>query len=104
MTANTHVLKTHPHLFAAMKRGAKNFDVRKDDRAFQTGDILVIKYFDPDDESTKHPRPPMPEDKEREPMSFRITFVLRGGQFGIEAGYVVLGLVRTTEAFTANNP
>lgn len=82
-----HYLKTWPTFFDAVSRGDKNFEVRKDDRAFQAGDTLILEYFDPD------PTPPG-EIKMSVPLSIVrvVTYVLRGGQFGIEAGFVVLGL------------
>ena len=95
-----HVLKTHPAMFKALREGTKNFEVRKDDRAFQTGDIVVLKYYDPNPTSAI-PVPPWSanesanevEDQiDKSPIVKRITFVLRGGQYGIEPGYVVLAL------------
>lgn len=80
----THYLKTWPQFFDAVERGDKNFEVRKDDRAFQAGDTLVLAYFDPN----------KPNDPTyyREPITRLVTFVLPGGQFGVEPGYVVMGL------------
>lgn len=37
-----HVLKTLPDYFDAVARGEKTFEVRRDDRGFQKGDILVL--------------------------------------------------------------
>ena len=79
-----HELKCWPDYFRAIVRGDKTFEVRRDDRGFQKGDILHLVEYDP---------------KKVEP--FRLTgnveqllisYVLTGGQFGIESGYVVLGL------------
>ena len=84
-----HVLKTWPVYFDAIKRGDKNFEVRRDDRGFQKGDILVLQRTDPERNlkvdldyrgAVKHE------------LRKRITYVLTGGQFGIEPGFVVLGL------------
>ena len=87
-----HTLKTHPAMFRACRDGVKPFEVRKDDRAFQTGDVVQLTYYDPD--AGAFPAAPMPYDADdkREPLEFRVTFVLRGGQYGIEPGFVVLGL------------
>ncbi len=76
-----HVLKTWPPFFQHVASGVKPFEVRKDDRSFAVGDVLHLREWDPYtsaytdrfDERT-------------------VTYVLRGGEFGIEAGYVVLGL------------
>jgi hypothetical protein len=75
-----HKLKTWPDYFHALERG-KNFEVRRDDRGFQKGDVLWLREFNP---------------KLRVYTGnghfARITYILTGGQFGIEPGYVVLGL------------
>lgn len=85
-----HTLKTHPGVFAAVRDGTKRFEVRKDDRCFQRGDTVTLTYHDPD----KPPVAPWPggPDPETMDMTFRVGFVLRGGQYGIEPGYVVFGL------------
>lgn len=76
-----HGLKTWPKFFGAVMAGVKTFEVRKDDRGFAVGDTLRLEEWDPETgEYTgslllKH-----------------VTYVLPGGQFGIEPGYVVLGL------------
>lgn len=104
-----HVLKAHPPMFYAVKDGTKNFEVRKDDRAFQTGDTVEIGYYDPTPPSSPGAFPPMqpapwpspayetPKEvrirkEDRTPYFGEITFVLRGNQYGVEDGYVVLAL------------
>jgi hypothetical protein len=83
----THYLKTWPAFWEAVERGDKTFEVRKNDRAFQTGDLLVLEYFDPD-----NPPCQWPIANTRQPIYRRVTFVLPGGEFGIEPGYVVMGI------------
>jgi hypothetical protein len=62
--------------------GRKTFEVRINDRAFQTGDILrLVKIND----KGLYVGPPYTIEK-------RITYILQGGQFGIEPRYCVLGL------------
>jgi hypothetical protein len=79
----THRLKTWPEYFAAVWSGRKNFEVRKDDRpeGYEAGDLLHLVEYD---HGTKQ------ETVRR--IAVRVTYVLKGGQFGIEAGYAVLGL------------
>jgi hypothetical protein len=45
--ATRHELKTWPPYFAAIRAGTKRFELRKNDRAFQIGDTLVLREFDP---------------------------------------------------------
>lgn len=83
----THRLKTLPQFWTAIERGDKTFEVRKDDRAYQAGDTLALVYHDPKrspDEYEGFAR--------RAPIMRRVTFVLPGGQFGVEPGYVAMSL------------
>lgn len=90
-----HILKAHPPMFRAARDGVKNFEVRKDDRAFQTGDTVEMVFNDPTVPGGSFPAPPQPwddKDDTRTNLKRKITFVLRGGQYGVEPGYVVLAL------------
>jgi len=79
-----HELKVHAPYFMALSEGRKPFEVRKDDRGFQTGEVLWLREFFPDrDQSFKY---------SGNAEFARITYILRGGQFGIEVGYVVMGI------------
>lgn len=77
-TRAVHELKTWPHFFDAVARGAKTFEIRENDRGFQTGDKMVLRKYDPDagvfsgDEITT-----------------RITYVLAGPY--LVPGFVALG-------------
>lgn len=41
-----HELKLHPRYFSRVANGQKTFEIRKNDRDYQVGDILVLKEFD----------------------------------------------------------
>ena len=84
--STTHHLKTWPAYWHAVVRGDKTFEVRKNDRAFQAGDTLLLEYFDPEK------KPGEWDDLAHQTVARLVTFVLPGGQFGIEQGYVVMGL------------
>lgn len=43
-----HNLKTWPKEFGAILSGDKRFDLRKNDRGYEVGDILNQQEFDPD--------------------------------------------------------
>jgi hypothetical protein len=95
---NYHCLKIWPDYFWAVDEGLKNFEVRRDDRGFQKGDTICLMCFDPKaglymSDTSNHTHEPAAAMKlERE-----ITYVLTGGQLGIEPGYVVLGLKECKE-------
>lgn len=75
-----HELKTWPIYFDAVADGRKTFEVRKADRDFQVGDTLILNAWKPDWGYTGAS------------LMRQITYVLPGGQFGIEDGYCVLGI------------
>jgi hypothetical protein len=76
----THDIKCWPPYFQAIRRKEKNFDVRRDDRGYQKGDTVRLREWDP--AAVRYSG----NDEHR-----KIKFILTGGQFGIEPGYVVLG-------------
>lgn len=84
-----HILKTLPDYWYAIERGEKPFEVRRDDRGFQKGDILILRRLEKT--STGSLRLDYSQDSYHD-LHRKITYVLTGGQFGIEPGYVVLGL------------
>lgn len=43
---NTHFLKIQPKWFEDVKSGKKKFEIRKNDRNFETGDILVLQEYE----------------------------------------------------------
>jgi hypothetical protein len=83
----THLLKTVDRYWDALAEGVKTFEVRKNDRAFQTGDKLMLERWE-------ETAVGLQKDFKQEPLFFKITYLLQGGQFGIEPGYCVLGLKR----------
>lgn len=87
-----HILKVQPPYFDALLDGSKTFEVRRNDRAYQAGDTLLLWEYDP---SGARPckRHDCPDCK---PRSVRkaVTFVYSGDpRFGgVEPGHVVLAL------------
>ncbi|MFS7388562.1 ASCH/PUA domain-containing protein [Carnobacterium maltaromaticum] len=42
-----HELKIGSEFYEAVKDGRKKFEIRKNDRNYQEGDILILKEYDP---------------------------------------------------------
>jgi len=43
----THELKCWPEFFSLIVDGTKTFDLRKNDRGYEVGDLLVLREYDP---------------------------------------------------------
>lgn len=89
-----HILKVVAPYFEALLDGSKTFEVRKNDRAFQRGDTLVLWEYDPTPGGCK--RFPCVTCEPRH-VRREITFVYGGdprfgNDGGLEPGFVVLGL------------
>lgn len=74
----THELKILPEYFEDVTKGTKNFELRRNDRDFEVGDILILK-----------------EHKEgvytgRETTRV-IEYIFRGGSYGLDPEYSILG-------------
>ncbi len=85
----THILKTYDVYWDAIQRGEKPFEIRRDDRGFQKGDTLILRRMVQNNNGSWSPDRSGDRwhDLER-----KITYILTGGQLGIEPGYVVMGL------------
>lgn len=89
----THELKTWPSFFAAVRDGSKTFEVRRNDRDFVVGDVLRLCEWDPcADRVACSVLVRGVGDYTGLTHEMRVTYVLRGGEFGIEAGFCVLGI------------
>ena len=64
---------------------AKKFEVRKNDRDYQVGDLLRFKVID-----TKYACPREEVDHELNNQAYRITYIHTG--LGMQPGYVILGI------------
>lgn len=89
----THTLKTIDIYWDAVSAGLKRFEVRRNDRAFQSGDTVILRrtegsgYYS--EGSTKF---------STRDLTFTIGWMLQGGQFGIEVGFCVFQLIPTPTA------
>lgn len=75
-----HELKCPTAYFWDIHTGHKNFEVRKDDRGFKVGDALLLQEWFPKNGYSGRQ------------LHRNIKYILSGGDFGIQNGYVVIGL------------
>lgn len=81
---NKHELKTLPEYFQAVWDGSKTFEVRKNDRDFQVGDMLVLLEWDP-----------IKDEWTGSGVCKRVTYILNAPDF-VKEGYIVMGLATWT--------
>lgn len=101
-----HVLKVAPEYWPAVIDGSKTFEVRRNDRAYQKGDVLVLypthsdlgrEYCKPDCNDRYCTKPP----SERRTVTFVYSGDPRfGGHGGMQPGHVVLGMSPPTDPTT----
>ncbi len=82
MSRQHHYLKCICEFYQATEQGEKMFEVRKNDRNYQVGDMLYLE------EITKSSG----ESTNREQGPFEVVYILHGGNFGIKKGYCVMQL------------
>lgn len=75
----THELKILPEFFVAVLEGRKTFELRNNDRDYKVGDVLLLKEFDGEKYTGNYTRK-------------NVTYVLNGGQYGLDKDYVILGI------------
>lgn len=75
-----HELKILPGYYNKIAAGIKNFELRKNDRGFAVGDILILKEWD-GEKYTGRP------DQIRE-----IEYIFKGGKYGLQDGWCIMAL------------
>ena len=75
-----HELKTWPKYFIPVWNGHKTFEVRKNDRDFQVGDLLILREWDPET-----------QDYTGWTLKCRVTYILDDPAY-VKEGYVILGI------------
>ena len=75
-----HELKILPKYFQAVWSGIKTFELRKDDRDYQRGDILVLREWDG-------------EEYTGSAICVKVTYILQNAEkYGLKDGYVIMGI------------
>jgi hypothetical protein len=94
-----HALKTWPEFFRAIWDGEKTFEARRDDRGYAVGDELLMREWVPKRDMTGVA---WRGDYTGRSVRAVVTYVLRGGSFGVEPGHVVMAL-RVLDSIGARN-
>ncbi len=75
-----HELKILPQYFQAVWSGIKTFELRKDDRDYQRGDILVLREWDG-------------EKYTGSAICVKVTYILQNAEkYGLKDGYIIMGI------------
>jgi len=77
--STTHQLKTWPMYFQAIQQASKNFELRRNDRNFQVGDVLELQEWDPTGETYTG-----------QSVLRLVTYILFGPFDGLEKGFVCM--------------
>ena len=77
---NKHELKIMPEYFQAVWNGSKTFEVRRNDRDYQVGDMLVLLEWDTEKNEWTGSG-----------VCKRVTYILDAPEF-VKEGYVIMGL------------
>ncbi len=79
----THVLKASVDVFDFMLLRTKSFEVRRDDRDYSVGDTLMLREWNP-----------RLEKYTGRSCRCLVTYLLPGGRFGIQEGFVCMSVKR----------
>lgn len=92
----THELKTWPEPFAAVWRGDKTYEIRRNDRGFAVGDWLALREWG--NETGQY---------SGRVVWAEITYMTNGGEWGLPDSLCVLALLewkRSTDNFPTEAP
>lgn len=91
----THYVKTLDRYFTDVITDRKRFEVRLNDRDYQVGDLLRQHRYGADGLGRVgylNGSCLAPSQKEAEWVEHQISYILSGGQFGLEDGFIVMQL------------
>lgn len=76
-----HDLKILTEFFDDVSLGNKTFEIRKNDRDFKKGDVLMLHEYNPKTGRYTGSR-----------CDKYVRYIMHGGKFGIEDGYCIMGI------------
>lgn len=77
----THKLKIWLEYYEEVFKGYKTFELRKNDRDFKKGDILILKEWD----NCK-------KEYTGRLLIRSVLYIIEGGKLGLEIGYVIMSI------------
>ena len=88
-----HKLKTLAQYWERVQSGEKTFEIRKNDRDFQVGDILELEYYNPNEPIQQvynynplyNYNPPLI-------IKVQVKYIINGGKFGLDVDYCVMAI------------
>lgn len=81
-----HVLKCWPEFYDAIAGGRKTFELRRDDRGFEVGDVLELRWWNPETESYYDG-----DSSDTNTLFARVSYVLRDApNFGLAPGFAIM--------------
>lgn len=81
-----HHIKVESKFWDRVKIGVKPWEVRLNDRDYQTGDQVVLREWSP-----------IKKEFTEEYKLYNITYLLQGKQYGLKKGYCIFTLESTTK-------
>lgn len=82
-----HELKTDPEVFDFVVNGIKRFEIRKNDRNYQTGDVLILRKTEFTGEEMRNGKPLVYISP---PLYVNVTYILYGPIYGLIDGWVIM--------------
>jgi hypothetical protein len=76
-----HELKLWPEFFEPVKNESKKFELRKADRDYKVGDVLILREWSPET-----------EEYTGRILKREVTYMISGPKLGLEEGYCILSL------------
>lgn len=87
-----HYLKIKPEYYKDVECGLKTFELRKNDRNFQVGDVLMLIKLDGEGNETD------------QVCKVKVTYILKDcPQYGLKDGYAILGIERAIQTISVKD-
>ena len=85
-----HILKTDPNVFVDVVEGTKTFEIRKDDRNFKVGDLILLRQTRYTCEEMENGKPLEYTGQEAR---FTISYILHGPIYGLVDGWAIMSIL-----------